>query len=111
MMDELEAPLPLARLQIDANEALRKKVIAGTMPAVIVARRRLDRQVSEPEIFIDRDLRPHACVAVLIPGIIQPSVIAELARHRNRVENPEALARSNIVPTNVAFVVAVNSRG
>ena len=79
-MDELEMPLALAGLQIDADEALGEQVVAGTMAAVVIGRRRFDRQVDQAEIFVDGDLRPDAGVAVGRPRLVLPRVVAELAR-------------------------------
>ena len=64
MVHELEVPLALAGLQIDADEALGEQVVAGPVAAVEVRRRRLDRQVDEAELLVDGDLRPDAGVAV-----------------------------------------------
>ena len=81
-------PFPLPGPEIDADEALGEQVAPGPMAAVVVARRRLDRQIRQAEIFVDRDLRPDAGVAVLIPRVVHPRVVAEFSRHRNRVEDP-----------------------
>ena len=82
MVHELEVPLALAGLQIDADEALGEQVVARPMAAVVVGRRRFDRQVDEPQLFVHRDLRPDADVAVDGPGLVLPRVVAELARLR-----------------------------
>ncbi len=62
------------------------------MAAVVVRGRIFDRQVDQARFFVDRDLRPHAGVAVGRPRLVLPRVVAELARSRNRVERPEQLA-------------------
>ena len=63
-MHELEMPLTLAGLEIDAHETFGKEVVAGPVAAVVIGRRCLDRQVHEAELFVDADLRPHSHVAV-----------------------------------------------
>jgi hypothetical protein len=47
VVDELEVPLALAGLQVDAHQALAEQVVAGAMAAVEVRGRCLDRQVHE----------------------------------------------------------------
>ena len=64
MMHELEVPLSLAGLEVYADQALAKQVVARTFAAVVVGRRRLDGQVDEAQFFVDRDLGPHPRVAV-----------------------------------------------
>ena len=92
VMHDLEVPLALAGLQIDADEAVAEQVVAGTMAAVEIRCRILDRQIHEAELFVDRDLRPDAGVAVDRPRFLFPRVVAELAGPRNRVERPQQLA-------------------
>ncbi len=74
------------------------------MAAVDVVRGRFDRQVRQPRLLVDRHLRPHAGVAGVVGGIIQPRVGADLTLLRNRVEDPETLARSHVVSADVALV-------
>ena len=63
VMDELVVPLALAGLEIQRDQALAEQVIARPMTAVVVAGRQLDGQIDQPELFVDRHLRPHAGVA------------------------------------------------
>src|SRR6266850_156504 len=96
MMRELEVPLPLSGFQVDADQRFGEQIVAGPMAAVVVGRRRLDRQVHEPELLVDGDLRPDADVAVGRPRFAFPRVVAELTRPRNRVELPELLPGARV---------------
>ena len=64
MVHEPEVPLSLTGLEIDAHETLGKQVVSGSVATVVVGRGGLNRQVRQPEIFVDADLRPYAGVAV-----------------------------------------------
>ncbi len=107
VVHELKVPLALSGREIDAHQALGKQVGPGTFAAVVVRRRRLDRQVHEPEILVDRNLRPHADVAVDRPRVVEPRVVAELAGPGNRVERPQDLPRAHIVGAGHALGVVV----
>src|SRR5207244_9216121 len=111
MVHELEVPLPLARLEIDADETLGEEIVAGTMTAVEVRRGRFDRQVHEAEIFVDGDLRPDADVAVDRPRLVVPRVVAELARPRNGVERPQQFARAHVERADETLGVVVRADG
>ena len=92
MVHQLEVPLALAGLQIDADQGVAEQIVAGPMAAVEVRRRIFDGQVYEARFFVDGDLRPNARVAVDRPRFVFPRVVAELAGLRNRVERPQELA-------------------
>ena len=51
MMHDLEVPLPLAGLQIDADQAVAEQIVARPLAAVVIRGRRLHRQINQPEIF------------------------------------------------------------
>src|SRR5438309_8050020 len=68
-----------------------EQVVTGPVTAVEIRGRRFDRQVHETKILIDRDLRPHAGVAVLFPGIVLPGVVAELGFLRRSEEHTSEL--------------------
>src|SRR6185295_2333215 len=110
VVDELVMPLPLAGLQVDGDEALAEEPAARAMAAVIVAGRHFDRQVGQTELFIDGDLRPHAGVAGVRPRVALPRVVAEFARQRDGVEDPEPFAGAHVEAAYVAFLVAAALR-
>ena len=111
MVHHLEMPFPLARPQIDADETLGKQVVSRTLAAVVVRRRRLDREINEAEIFVDGDLRPHTGVARLGPRTVFPGFIAELARARNGIESPELFSAAHIERAHETFGVVVRGDG
>src|SRR5262245_23904042 len=111
MVHELEMPLADARLEIDRHEALAEQIVAGTMPAVEVGRRRLDRQIHQTRLRVRRDLRPNARVPVERPRILFPRVVAELAWPRNRVELPDLLSGPDIERAGEALRVVVRDDG
>ena len=103
-------PLAFAGLQIDSDQTLAIEAIAWSMAAVVVARRHLDRQVNDPELFVHGDLSPHTRVARVRRGSFEPRVGAEFARLRNRVEDPEPLAGAHVEPTHVPLLVGLALR-
>ena len=76
------------------------------MAAVVVARRQLDRQIHEAELFVHGDLSPRAGVAGVGRRVLLPGVASVLAELRNRVEDPQALARAHVEAADVALLVA-----
>ena len=105
MVHELVVPDALAGLQIDGDETLGEEIVAGTMAAEIIAGRFFDGQVGDAEILVDGHLRPDAGVAGVLPRLLQPRVVAELAGLRNGVEDPQPLARAGVVAADVALGV------
>src|SRR5205807_1861840 len=110
VVHQLVVPFALASVEIDRYQAFAKQSIAGAMSAEIVARGQLDGQVHNAELFIHRDLAPHARVAGVRPGIVQPGVDAVLAGLGDGVENPEAFAGANVESADVALHVFVAAR-
>src|SRR5213596_2034743 len=100
-------PLPPAGFQIDADQALGKQVVPGPVSSVEVARRRLHRQVDQPELLVDGDLGPNAGVAGVVGRPVQPCLVADLPLYRDRVEDPQTLARPDVEPAHVSLVVLV----
>src|SRR5262245_54300780 len=96
MVHDLEVPLALSGLEIKAHEAVAKQVVPGTLTAVLIGGRVLDRQIDQPQLLIHRDLRPDASVAVHRVRIVLPGLGAELSRVWNGVELPQHLSRPNV---------------
>ena len=109
-MHQLVMPLALPGLQIHRHDALAEQPIARPVPAVEIPRRQLHRQISQSQLFIDADLPPHARVAGVVRGILFPSVVTKLARLRNRVKDPQPLARPHIEPAHETLYVALALR-
>ena len=104
-------PDALSRFEIDRHQTLAKQSVAVAMAAEVVAGWRLDRQVGDAELFVDRDLGPHARVAGVGPRVVEPGVVAELAGPWNGVEGPQALARARVESANIAFDVGLGPTG
>src|SRR6476646_580605 len=111
MVHQLELPLPLAGFQVDRDYALSEQIVAGPMPAVKVRARRLDRQVDETQLLVDRHLVPDAGVAVERPRILLPGVVAEFTGFRNRVEVPQPLAGADVEGLDDTLRIVVRPRG
>src|ERR1700752_2502828 len=77
------------------------------MAAVVIAGRELNRQVEHAELLVDRHLGPDAAVARVRGGIALPRIGAELTSARNRVEDPEPLAGSNVETPDVSLLVVL----
>src|SRR6188472_960505 len=111
MVHELEVPFALSGFQIDTDDALGEEVVAWTMAAIVVGRRRFNWEVDEAGLLVDGDLRPHAGVAGLGPRLVLPRVVAEFAWPRNRVERPQQLAAAHIERAHQALGVVVGVDG
>src|SRR5713226_8102083 len=111
MVHQLEVPFALAGFQIDADQGLPEQIVSRAVPTVKIAGRRLHRQVNQSELFVHRDLRPNPGVTGIFRGTLLPRVVAELALLRYGMENPEALAGSNVESANVSLIVAHALRG
>ena len=99
-------PAPLAGVQVDGHDAFAEQAVAVTVPAVPVVGRLLHRQENQLVLKVHADLRPHARVARIGGRIAFPGIRTVLAFHRDRVEDPQALAGAHVVAANVAFLVA-----
>src|SRR5262245_18612684 len=111
MVHELEMPLPLAGLQIDADKTLGIEVVARAVTAVVVGRRRFDRQVDETEFLVDADLSPHTDVASALPRVVLPGSAAGIQRRWDGVELPELFPCAYIKRPHEAFRVVVRGDG
>src|SRR5436190_13741524 len=107
MVHELVVPLAHAGPEIDGHDALGEQIVSGTMAAVVIGGRRLDRKVDQAGVFVDADLRPDAGVAVEGPRVFFPRLVPELARPWNGVERPDAFTGPRVERTNKALGVVV----
>src|SRR5438128_2040868 len=98
-------PQTFACPELDGDDAFAEQVVAGPITAVIVAGRHLDRQVRDPELLIDGDLRPDARVARVGGGLVLPCVRAELAGARDGMKDPEPLAGPHVEAADVPLDV------
>src|SRR6185503_17684913 len=110
VVHQLVVPLALAGLEIKRDDAFAEEIIARSVTAVVVAGRHLDRQIHHAQFFIDGYLAPHAIVPAVRPRVIEPRVVAVLAALRNRVEDPEPLARLHVVAADISLLVGLPLR-
>src|SRR5437660_1098121 len=105
-MNDLIVPDSVARLRVQAHEAVTKQVVAGAVATIevglsIEGRGALDGQIHIAELVVSAEQPPHRRSTGNLPGVVQPGVVPELARMRNRVERPELLAGPNVVAAHV----------
>ena len=92
VMHELLVPQALAGARIEGQQAVAEQVGADAVAAVEIERRRSGREVDDAARHVDRDLAPGVGAADVLPGVLRPGVVAELARTRNGVERPHQRA-------------------
>src|SRR5262245_14487850 len=96
MMDELLVPDDFSSLNVEADQRVGIESGSGTMPSVAVIGRRLGRQINVSQLVIGRDRSPHADVARIVRGSVQPGLISRFAFARYSVEHPEFLSSANV---------------
>ena len=100
--DVLEVPEPLAGARVEREQAVAEQVRAGAVGAVVVVGRRAGREVGDAALRVDRDLAPGVGAADVLPGVLRPRLVAELAGMRHGVELPHQLAGDHVVGAQVA---------
>src|ERR1700704_2110555 len=80
------------------------------MPTIIIASGKFHGKVSHSQFLIDGDLTPNARIAGVIRRILFPSVVTELSRLGDGVEDPQPLAGARVESSNVAFDVGLAAR-
>ncbi len=60
VVDDLEVPHPLARLEVERDQAFRKQIAPQTMTPIVIGGGRIEREIDVAEIRIDAHHRPHA---------------------------------------------------
>ena len=88
VVDGLEMPESLARPRIEREQRVRIEVVARTISAPEIRRRRTGRQIDDPALAIESHPGPGVCAAALAPGALGPRLRAELVLVRNGVEAP-----------------------
>ncbi len=109
-MHGLEVPHAFSGGRVEAHEAFREQVVAGTMSAVIVVGRRAERQIDVAELIVNGEHRPDVGRAGVVGGAVVPGVVPELARLRDGVERPELLAGARIEAEDVAARLLLHER-
>src|SRR5262245_35113793 len=95
-------PDALARFGVEADEAPGEQVVAGSIPTVEIAGRRLDWDIDIPQFFIAGERGPGAGVAGVFPRVVFPGLVAEFTRARDGLEGPDSLPSANIVTPDIS---------
>src|SRR4029079_2403347 len=104
VIDQLVMSAPLAGVPPDRHHAVDEKAVALAADAGFVGGRNLNPQIGKAQFLIDRYLRPAAGIAGFFGFAgAQPAVIAELALHRDGVENPQPLSRLDVKTADIAL--------
>ena len=73
-------------MEIECDEAIGEQIVSVPVTAVVVARRHLDGQIDDAQLFVYGDLCPHSRVARVLPGVLSalggPLVLPVLGRVR-----------------------------
>ena len=107
VVDGLEVPDTLAGLDVEADDALGVDVVAEALAAVVVVRRRRQRDVDVAEFLVGGEHGPGVGVALHAPGFVLPGLGERLALLRDGVEAPLELAGADVVRPDVARRVFV----
>ena len=99
--DGLEVPYPITRACIERQHAVGEKVVAVTIGAVEVERRRSGRREHEPGRGVDGHAGPRVGAAGDLVGVGRPGVVAELTRRRDGTKHPPLLPRTHVEGANV----------
>lgn len=86
VLDFLKMPDALACVCIQCQQAIRKHIISDPICAVEITCGRAGRNLNETALLIQRHTGPISGRSTLLPVVLRQSVIAVLARSRNRVE-------------------------
>src|ERR1700678_2830021 len=95
-------PKILARLGVDRDQARSIQIVAGTIAAKRIARRRPERQIRNPPLRIHRDQTPDVHAGTLLRAISQPATIVRLARLWDGVKRPRQLTGVNVESAHIA---------
>jgi hypothetical protein len=96
-MNKLIVADAAAGFRIQANDAVGEKVVTVTVTAVVITRWCFDRKINVAQFEIGAHRRPNRSVSGVLPGIVFPRVVAELAALGNRVKCPEQLAAADVI--------------
>src|SRR5262249_46746191 len=110
VMHELVMPLAHTGFEVDRDNRFAEQIRTRTMTAVIIARRQLDGQICEPQLFIDADLAPDSRIARVLGRILFPGVVSELAWLRNGVEDPQPLPRASVECAHITLHIRLAAR-
>ena len=110
VMGDLEVPLQLTGVDVQANDAVAIEIVARTGAAVGVVGRIFDGHINQARFAVHGHGRPGAGVAVEVSRVLFPAFIAGLALLRDVVEDPEHLAGLGIERAGQALGVVLFKR-
>ena len=102
VMHRLKMPDALPRIRIQRQQAIRKKIVAQSIPAVKIKRRRARRHKHDPPLHIHGHSCPVVRRADRFVRTRRPRVVTKLARLRNRMKIPAHFPRAYIKCANIA---------
>ena len=102
VVHELEVPQPLAGARVERDDRRAEQVGADPVGAVEVVGGRAERDVGDAARGVDRHLAPVVGAADVLPRVLRPGVVAELAGTRHGMERPHELAGQDVVGADVA---------
>src|SRR5690348_9351893 len=103
VMHTLEMPYALAGLGIEGKQAVSEQVITHAVSAIEIEGSRAGRDVNDSTVPVESHSGPVVNGAGALPGILGPSLVAELARSRNRMKRPAQPTGTNLVGSDVAI--------
>ena len=102
VVDELVVPDALAGGCLQTDDAVGKEIVAGALAAVEIVARRADGQIDITQLRVGTHHRPDISAAKILPRLVAPGLVAKFALLRNRLEDPELLARVFVKAAHVA---------
>src|SRR5205085_2315075 len=102
VVDKLIMPDALTGFGIQANNTVGEEIVPVTMAAEVVSGRHFYGDIDIAQLFIGGQWRPGGGVPGVLPGIVLPGVVAELAGMGDRTKRPEALSGSHVKATDIA---------
>ena len=102
MVDQLVVPDPFTGLRIETHEAIGEEVVAEVGPPVEITGWHFHRNIDIAEFEISAERGPGTGVAAILPGIVFPGLIADLAGPGDGLKGPVLLAGANIETANIA---------
>src|SRR5262245_17701538 len=94
-------PDALTGLRLETHDAFGEQIVTGPMASVEVVGRGLGGEIDVTKLFVRRHRCPHARMSRVAPRLPLPRLVAEFTKPRNRVEDPEPLARMHVVAPRV----------
>src|SRR5262245_3791747 len=103
MMQGLEVPSVLPRLNLDSNDRVAEQVRAFSISAICATDRRSQRQIQKFTLLVEREIkRPRVHAETPLPTVTFPGVVTDASRLWHRTEFPKLRAGSRVVSAWIA---------